>query len=179
MKHLLTLLSLLLIAGLTGASAEDDWSIEIVPSGVSEDVKIIDADSNDPYLFVILTNKTDRKLKVWREWNSWGSGNLTFTAKPEEGSAFTLRRTPVELSWNMSEATIVEPRMSFVCQASLCKKISGRFEGFPAKFEDGKATIQAHFSIKEDDYTRRYGVWTGSVSSAPMEVLIRKDVSER
>lgn len=171
MKRLLATLSFLLIAAITRASAAD-WSVEIVPSSITTEEKIIKADGNDPHFYVIITNQTDRPLKVWREWNSWGHDSLTFTVQPKEGATFTLAKPPAAWLWNGPDSTIVPAGKSFVLQATIEPSQSKHFEGFPEGYRGGRATIQAHFAIKEDEETKKRGVWTGRVSSEPMEVYI-------
>jgi len=168
-------LFLFFAASIYGDTA-DAWNIELIPSKVTKDEKIIDADFNDPYFFVVLTNKTNQSLKVWRQWCSWGYFTLSFTVKQEDGTSFTLERRNGAWTWNYPDETIVHPGKSFVMQVSIAKNSSGVFGGFPDKFRDGKVMLQAHFTIKEDDETKKHGVWTGSVSSTPENVVIRKSV---
>ena len=175
MKRLIPILFFFLATSLYGDPA-DDWSVEIIPSGITKEAKIIVADFNDPYFFVILTNKTDHILKVWKQWCSWGFFTLSFTVKQEDGNSFTLKRLNGAWTWNYPDATIVYPGKCFVLQATIAKKGSGVFEGFPPKFRDGKTTIQAHFTIKEDAETKKHGVWTGSVSSVPESIDIKKSL---
>jgi len=178
MKHLLTILSVL-IAGLVGSAfASDDWSVEIVPSRVSEDAKIIDADPDAPF-HVILTNKTAEPLRVWNESNALGCYSLIFTVKPagEGVFPFTLQRPLQAWPAAVPEATVVEPGKSISLQVCIGKAESepGKFEGFPRGYRGGKATIQAQFSIRKDEFTKMKWVQPCRVSSAPMEVLIKKD----
>jgi len=161
-----------LITWVTRAASEEDWSVEIVPTVITAERNIIKADGNDPYFYVIITNRTDRDLKVWREWNSWGHDSLTFTVWPKEGPAFTLVKPPAAWLWNGPDSTIVPAGKSFVLQATIEQSETKHFEGFPEGYRGGGATIQAHFTIKEDEESKKRGVWTGRVSSAPMEVNI-------
>ena len=177
-KILLANLFLLLIASLACASAAEDWRVEIVPSRVTDEGKIIDVDPTAPFS-VILTNMSGESLRVWKESNALGCHSLTFTVKPEgeDGFPFTLER-PLQ-AWlpAVPEATVVEPGKSITLQASLGTGESepGKFEGFPKGYPGGKATIQAHFTIRNNEFTKMKWVRACRVSSAPMEVFIKRD----
>lgn len=180
MKPLLTILSLLLIAGLARASASDDWSVEIVPNEVTDKGKIIRMDPATPFS-VILTNKTAGPLRVWNESNALGYHSLTFTVKPEgeDGFPFTLERPLRAWLPAVPEATIVEPGKSITLQACLGTGESkpGKFEGFPQGYRGGKATIRAHFTIRENGFTKMKWVQACRVSSAPLDVFFEKDIA--
>ncbi|MBN8709573.1 MAG: hypothetical protein BGO12_20675 [Verrucomicrobia bacterium 61-8] len=170
MKPLLPLI-LAILSFPTLIRAAEDWSVEIVPTQVKADgTKHITGD-----FFVITTNRTNRNLRVWQQWNSWGTYTISFSVKPADGPSFNLEPSHTRLwTWNMPSFTIVEPGKSFVLTASISKDRNSRLEGFPEKFSEGPATVQAHFTIKEDEDTKRLGVWTGSASSAPETISIRK-----
>lgn len=165
-----------LCATLSLGKASDDWDIEIVPSKTTGAAKIIDADFHSPLFFVILRNKTDHDLKVWRQWCSWGYFALSFTVTQEDGESFTLERRDGAWSWNLPDSTIVRPGKSFVLEVSITKDSPGVLVGFPEKFRDGEVTIQAHYFVNDSDEAKKHGVWTGLVSSSPEKVAIAKAV---
>lgn len=170
MKPLLPLI-LAILSFPTLAHAAEDWSVEIVPTQVKADgSKHITGD-----FFVITTNKTNRNLRVWQQWNSWGTYTISLSVKPADGPSFNLEPSASRFwTWNQPTFTVIEPGKRFVLVASVTKDHKSRLEGFPEKFSDGPATVQAHFTIKEDEDTKRLGVWTGTVSSAPETISIRK-----
>lgn len=170
MKPLLALILGILSLPLLAHTAED-WSVEIVPTQVKEDgSKHITGD-----FFVIAVNKTNHNLKVWQQWNSWGTYTISLSVKPADASSFNLEPSASRFwTWNMPTFTVIGPGKSFVLVASVSKDHKSRLEGFPEKFTDGPATVQAHFTIKEDEDAKRLGVWTGTVSSAPETISIRK-----
>lgn len=163
------ILAILFLPALTPAAEE--WSVEIVPTQVKEDgSRHITGD-----FFVIVANKTSLNLKVWQQRNSWGAYTISLSVKPADGPSFNLEPSaPRFWTWNLPTFTVIEPGKSFVLVASVSKDHKSRLGGFPEKFTDGPATVQAHFTIKEDEDTKRLGVWTGSASSAPETIFIRK-----
>lgn len=163
----------------------DDWSLEIVPTDVSHKGDTIRCDSATPAFFVILTNKSNHDLVIWKEWCSWGWFNLTFEVTRADGRGFTLQKGGRGWMFNTPDPYLVKPNCHYVWAVTLAKP---DWEGFPKDWKDGElVTFRAIFENKKDSAAGSDKVnnplklppemWIGKVVSEPITVNLFKNTS--
>ena len=150
----------------------NDWKLEIVPTAVYPNRKVIDTKSGNSSFHVVLTNISKSDLSVWREWCSWGYFSLTFTGSLPDGKSFQISKKGRDWTKNYPDAYLVRPGQHFIWDVRFLPEI---WDGFPSEWKNGEATIQAHFQQSKDSEPspKTKGddtIWFGKVSSDPLKV---------
>jgi hypothetical protein len=91
-----------------------DWSLEIVPTDVTEEAAGITLNELTPEFHVILRNTSEHPLKIWKERCSAGWFNLSFRIKRTDGTTFEIRKAGRGWTWNGPDPYLVFPKRSFV-----------------------------------------------------------------
>lgn len=118
--------------------------------------------------YVIVTNQSDRPVRVWREWCSWGYFALSLEAKTPDGRAFQIKKKPTAWTKNFPDYFIILPNAHFV----LPVKLNEKWQNYPT--EERKLSLRAHYQILADKESKEKQVWTGKIISPWMEVTLYK-----
>lgn len=130
---------------------------------------------NDATLSVVAMNASDKPMKLWRDWCSWGYYNVTLEFYDEHavGGAKTWMVGKADRVWrkNYPDAAEVAAGGSVIFTVSLT---SLKDTDFLAKYDGKKIKMRVHYAIPADADTKQNGVWTGRVHSMYQEYTIRK-----
>ncbi len=119
-------------------------------------------------LNVVVTNATQRDVRLWREWCSWGYFQLTLVirdAENEDAQPVILRKKPRIWTKNYPDFWTLGPGEPLVWPVKL---ESGDWDLGPleGKLRGRKFAVKAVLSCGEDDASLEKDVWSGSVTSA-------------
>lgn len=118
---------------------------------------------NEPF-HVVVRNVSDKPVRVWESWNSWGYDRLTFEVTDSAGKTTIAERAPCNFTRNFPSALTIEPGESYVLRVKFEDKTL--WQGFPRPTEGtAEVTIRAVFAIEESDESKEHNVWTGKVVS--------------
>jgi hypothetical protein len=152
-----------------GNSEAAQWSVKIVPySYYDESGPLINFHS--PFQ-VVVTNMSDTKQKLWKEWCSWGYFNISFEVALTDGTKCRITKKMRDWTRNGPDYLIVEPRNHFVYNVRFADDI---WQGFPKQMSAQDVKINAVFEVQPDDQSEKLGVWTGRIESENVSVRLHK-----
>lgn len=125
----------------------------------------------DAFFYVVVTNLSDKPVRIWKQWCSWGGDSVRFSFRDEMGNpglAVSARST-----WTVNFPDFYElaPRESGLTLVSFADPQFWKGFPRPKSNERKKVTMTVTLRIDADDETRKLGIWTGEVSSRPMEYV--------
>ena len=143
----------------------EQLSVEIVPTDGYDTQRIIDLEGPSRHFYVLITNRSNEAIQLWKEWCSWGYFNLSFEARRKDGKVLVISKRDRGWDRNFPCPTTVPPGGHVVRDVALEPSI---WENSPLSGGSGQATVglRAVFEISEDPKTREFNVWTGKVWSA-------------
>lgn len=113
---------------------------------------------------VVLTNVSDRPVRLWREWCSWGYFSLSFVVTGEDGKSVAVRKKSRGWDKNYPDATIVPPGDHFVFRVSFDDAI-WQDSPLPERGRSRTVQLKAEYAVESDEQSEKLGVWTGRASS--------------
>lgn len=121
-----------------------------------------------PRLHVQLVNISDKTIRLWKDWNSWGASNLSLRLESSRGT-FLIRRKAQAIDGDFSDFWTLGPSESVVLEIDMT---SGQWDGIPDLYgETLPARLTALYRANPDDLTAAFQIWTGSVTSNTVEVV--------
>jgi hypothetical protein len=154
-----------LVAFAAPASAADELEIAIaVPKNPLNERVAGYMSYRDSRFHVVLTNVSDRLLRIWTEGNSWGYDALSFEISDRKGKTWRAQRKPRPWDKNVPYYLLLEPHDQMVIEVTPANP--DEWEGFPhAPDQPQTFKMRAIFEIKPDRESKRLEVWTGRVVS--------------
>jgi len=167
--------NLSIIAALERSYAEEKpaeaLSVRIVPTNFRETVgRSITLWQPTQHFHVIITNSSDKPLRLWKEWCSWGYYNLYFEATDKDGKKSHVKKMPRGWTKNFPDWITVFPGDHKVFEVTF--DATWRGAPVPPKGKSHKINLKAVFEIGEDKDTKQNQVWTGKVSSPELPYTI-------
>ncbi|WP_435016226.1 hypothetical protein TA3x_003790 [Tundrisphaera sp. TA3] len=154
--------------------ASTPLSVRIVPTSYHEKTgrSIVLRQPSDHFA-VVITNVSDRPVKLWREWCSNGYFNLSFVATGEDGEPVVVRKKPRGWDKNYPDATIVPPGDHMVLEVTFDEAI---WQGLslPGKNRSRTLKLKAEYSVEGSQQAEEHGVWVGRASSPEESFAIWK-----
>lgn len=145
------------------------WSVKIVPyTYYDESGPLIDFRS--PFQ-VVVTNMSDTKQKLWKEWCSWGYFNISFEVVLKDGTKCRITKKMRAWTRNGPDYLIVEPQNHFVYNVRFADDI---WQGFPEQMSAQDVKINAIIEIEPDEKSQKLGVWTGRIESENVSMRLHK-----
>ena len=118
------------------------------------------------HFYVVMTNVSNKPLRLWSESYSWGYSNLSFQVTDKNGKITIIKREKLEWDKNVTSWIFLQPGDLRVLEVTLDPKIWQNVDALlPEKFEPKKVKIKAIFEIPEDRDAKECNVWTGKVYS--------------
>lgn len=119
----------------------------------------------EPDRFVlVVANRSERPLTLWRDGCSWGHGALTLRLTDRKtGGRRVLRRRPMVWKRNAPAPLPLEPGQQIERELSLSLR---DWEGFGMALRGREFLMEAILSIPRDPFADRFGVWTGTAVSS-------------
>ena len=140
-------------------------AVRIVPTRHQEKIgRTIELYQPTQHFDVVVTNVSDRPVRLWREWCSWGYFSLSFVATGEDGKSVAVRKKPRGWDRNYPDATIVNPGDHFIFEVSFDDAI-WQDSPLPEKSRSRTVRLKAEYAVEGDVQSEKLGVWTGRVSS--------------
>jgi hypothetical protein len=140
-------------------------SVRIVPTSVSEKRgRAISLYRPSDHFYVIVTNTSDKPVRLWAESCSWGYRNLSFAVTDETGTTTTVAKIPIDWTVNPPVWSIVTPGDHMVFEVAFDQ---ATWRGVPLPMSRGSRVVKmkAVYSVATDEYSKRYGIWSGQISS--------------
>lgn len=121
--------------------------------------------------YVLLTNVSDKPVRLWQEWCSWGYYCLQFEVFEENGAKHLLKKKPRDFLGNFPDSVELRTGESVVWAVDL---LPSEWEDLSWLPKDGVEHVQmrAIYTVKEDEDSKDYGVWTGQAVSEPYHFIL-------
>ena len=143
----------------------DSLSVRIVPTSFRErGGRTIVLSNPSDHFHIIITNTSDKPVRLWRDWCSWGEQTLSFQITDENGKAFLVKRLPREYTKSYPDWSTVPPGDHMVLEMSFNPK-AWNPSPLPAEGKSREVKMKAVFEIPEDEDTKKHNVWTGKAES--------------
>lgn len=126
---------------------------------------------------VVLTNVSDKPLRVWESWNSWGWKNLSFEITLSNGQVIYTEQTDAHL-WtkNVPSWEQIPPNRHYVFRVNFQPmKQGGVWDNSILEYVNESTTkckIKAIYEICQSDELYEENVWMGRVESEEEEYLV-------
>lgn len=125
--------------------------------------------SSCPHFPVIITNVSKKRVRIWRDWCSWGYYGLEFEITDNHGKTWTAKKTPAEFTRNFPDWWTLEAGESFVIDVDFA---SDSWQGFPHPANGSETvTIRAICTFEPDAASKENHIWTGRAASEPKKVI--------
>jgi hypothetical protein len=121
-------------------------------------------------LHVVLTNVSDRPLRIIDDWNSWGYFNLTLQYTAADGTSHKIEKVGRDWTRNFLTDTTLAPGQMLVRDVAFDPAI---WTGLP---DAGVVTVTATFKQDEPKELDQKGAayWSGTAESAAVKFEVRK-----
>ena len=135
----------------------DSLSVRIVACGVG--------DGQPEHAFhVLVTNRSDQPVRLWREWCSWGYFSLSLVMTDESGRVTVVRKLQRGWDKNFPSWVAIAPGDHMLWRVSLDPTIWSQ-SPVPATGKFLQIKMKVVFEIYQDDESKEFNVWTGKVES--------------
>jgi hypothetical protein len=147
-------------------------SVRIVPDRAGDDgARSITLWQPSSHFNVVVTNISDKPVRLWREWCSWGYFALSFVVTDEAGKAAVVKKSPRDWDKNYPDWTELAPGDSMVFEVTFAEG-TWTNSPLPAKNASLKVRMKAAFEVREDGQSKKLNVWTGKVESPELSYTI-------
>lgn len=128
------------------------------------------------YFHVLLTNKTDRSIKIWEEWNSWGFTGLSFEITYPDGRKVISQKRSHGWDKNYPSWIKIPPDRHYIFEVNFENDTTlWHYWTNSVLNEKGDFTIcklKAVYEIRESLDSRKENIWTGRIESEEEEIRI-------
>lgn len=130
--------------------------------------------SAESHFHVVITNQSDRNVRLWEAWNSWGHYNLTFELLDANGKSVGEIQKPPRF-WTMNYPSYLElkPDQHHVLNVyfnpndwEIPNQPMGKREG-PTDYR-----LIARYKIEECADSKKHSVWTGELETEPIDIKL-------
>ena len=114
--------------------------------------------------YVVLTNTSDKPIRIFEDWSSWGMFSISFEGKWPDGTTYKLERSrDVVFTRNFPAVFEVRPQGHYVFAIHFDKDKWPNLWYFHNNPQLGPLDLQAVFTENDKDGTNK--VWEGTVKS--------------
>jgi hypothetical protein len=127
------------------------------------------------HLNVIITNRSLRDVRIWKEWCSWGYYNIEFILKDQSNHEYRIARVGRIWPVNLPDPMLIRSGDSFVRDCFILERSADSYDGrwgYDPLPLDEALTGVCTFTIEKDEYSKEQGVWTGTVRSEPFTIIL-------
>lgn len=189
MKKYIKLLFISLIIGVYSCGTKEKisqeksppFTLHLIPSSYPTgnlSYPVLDIGKPFYYSFeVVLTNTSDKPLRIWESWNSWGWKTLSFEIKLPDGQVIYTEQTDARLwSKNVPNWDQIPPNRHYVFRVDFKPmKQGGYWDNSILDYVNESPTkckIKAIYEICQSDELYEENVWMGRVESEEEEYLV-------
>lgn len=148
--------------------------VTIVPTDYDvHNGKVISLELPQEHFHVVLTNRSNNSIRLWRERCSFGYSNLYFEVTEDGGSTTLVRKQEIPWEKNWPEWITVLPGNSLVLNVTFAPPIWVN-PLLPDRGQIRKMNIKAVYRINENVEAEQYHIWTGTAYSSDEEYIISR-----
>ena len=113
---------------------------------------------------VVLTNVGKNRIRLWREWCSWGYFNLSFEAQDENGTQVMVTKKPREWEKNYPDLMVIPPGDHMVFEVTFDPAI-WQNSPRPEPGQQRIVSLRAVYQSADSKESKAKKVWSGKVVS--------------
>jgi hypothetical protein len=169
-RRLLGVLGAGTMAGLSGERPAESaqvpsLSVRIVPTSYRDDGgRTIQLSQPSWHFYVVFTNNSDKLIRLWKEWCSWGSDNLSFEVTDEKGRSVEVTNPRDTWNKNFPDWEVIPPGGQQVREINFDMP-TWHNSPMPEAGMSRSVRMRAIYDIPAEPLTKKLGIWTGHVSS--------------
>lgn len=143
-------------------------AVHVVPTDSGRGRRAIDLSNPGDHFHVLIENISNDRIRLWKEWCSWGYAALSFEVVDADGATRTIAKVPGEWNKNFPDLFELAPDDEMVIEVSLDPSL---WQNSPLSGSSGEAQLRmrAVFEIGPDRESEKMKVWTGRALSAQFE----------
>lgn len=128
----------------------------------------------DSHFHVVITNNSDRTVRLYQEWNSWGYHCLTFDLFDKNGKLIggIEKAGPIQWTRNGPSPLKLRPYESHVIDVYWDEKWEMPIKPFQKNQGPSKYKIVTRYSNSACSESLRNNIWTGTLETEPLDVLL-------
>ncbi|EMN51874.1 putative lipoprotein [Leptospira interrogans serovar Autumnalis str. LP101] len=157
---------------LLGCFKTEQRSLEVsiaIPGNDKEKSLIINESSDKISFHVLVKNVSNKEIRIWKDWNSWGYDNISFQIQTDQES-ISIYKEGKAWDKNFPDFWSVKPNEFVILNVNFDVKTWPKLREL--KFKNDKVKIKCIYEIKEDPYSKEYNIWTGKIESNFVEASI-------
>ncbi len=181
--------ALLLMLAIPASSADNPpanlqpLSITIAPTGGRNDTRNLDLSTPQQHFHVVIHNKSEKPVKLWQEWCSWGWHNLTFEIIDADGTTTIAKKKARGWDKNFPSHTTIDANGDAVIDVffdpelwDLSPKLRPSDAHAPqvltmrAVYVNAAGTSDGSTSDQSD----RWDMWVGTITSDKLPYTLRR-----
>ncbi|MDI7165475.1 hypothetical protein [Leptospira santarosai] len=145
--------------------------VSIAIPGNDKEKSLIIYESSDKIIFhVLVKNVSNKEVRIWKDWNSWGYDNLSFQIQTDQENINIYKTEEKEWYKNFPDFWSIKPNEFVILNVNLDVKTWPKLKEL--KFKNDRVKIKCIYEIKEDPDTKQYNIWTGKIESSFVEASI-------
>ncbi|EMY16126.1 hypothetical protein LEP1GSC043_2940 [Leptospira weilii str. Ecochallenge] len=144
-----------------------------IPGNDNEKGFMIYESSNKITFHVLVKNVSNKEVRIWQGWNSWGYYNLSFQIQINQENVDIYKTQEKEWPKNFPAFWSIKPNEFVILNVTFNVKTWPKLKDLKLKNE--KVKIKCIYEIKEDSSSKEYNVWTGRIESSFVEAWIYSD----
>jgi len=127
-----------------------------------------------PHFHVLLQNTTAAPKRIFQEWNSWGYYALSFELTNESGETTLVHKGVHGWTKNGPSYWTIAPNDFAIIDVYFADR-STWGDGFWLKPGNptGRVKLRAIYQVSPDENSKNLSVWTGKITSPPVECFIK------
>lgn len=155
----------LLAFGLQAEAAEPPLLVSIGVTANANGLRLIHVNGKDATFPVVITNVSDKPLRIWAQWCSWGNRSIQFQLEGADGTKTSAVSAVMAWTMNFPDFYELKPGESSVTDIAFTD--SYLWSGFtlPKDQKTTKLSMRVILSIHPDEDGKRLNVWNGTVQS--------------
>ncbi|WP_061296132.1 hypothetical protein [Leptospira interrogans] len=157
---------------LLGCFKTEQRSLEVsiaIPGNDKEKSLTINESSDKISFHVLVKNISNKEIRIWKDWNSWGYDNISFQIQTDQES-ISIYKEGKAWDKNFPDFWSVKPNEFVILNVNFDVKTWPKLREL--KFKNDKVKIKCVYEIKEDPYSKEYNIWTGKIESNFVEASI-------
>jgi hypothetical protein len=139
--------------------------VRIVPTSFSEKGgRALSLEDSSQHFYVVITNVSDRTVRLWRGSCSWGYSNLSFVVTGENGEHTTAAKKAKGWQKNYADWTLVPPGDHLISEVTLDEETWSNTP-IPPRGQHRTVSLRAIYKVPETKEASENDVWVGTESS--------------
>ena len=125
------------------------------------------------HFHVVITNQSNRNVRLWEAWNSWGHASLTFDVLDKTGKSLgMIEKIPFSQAVDIPTYLELSPKQHHVIDVYLNPtKWEIPVDPVVLRKQQGNQIVARYVSNNSAE-SKQYDVWTGFIEARPSDITL-------